>query len=94
MAVPERKTGYSTVFPVSVVVGEALLDYLQHGHPTTSDRRVFLRAVAPCEPTSAAEVSAGFTPAMSASFLCRRLFAALVPGGCVPVDATLEPLEG
>lgn len=57
LAVPERKAGHSTAFTLSVVVGEALLDYLQHGRPTTSDRHVFFRAVAPRQPISAAGVS-------------------------------------
>lgn len=39
------------------LVGEALLDYLQRGRPTTSDRHVFFRAVAPRQPISAAGVS-------------------------------------
>lgn len=57
LGVPDRKAGHSTAFPLSVVVGEALLDYLQHGRPATSDRHVFFRAVAPREPISAAAVS-------------------------------------
>ena len=43
--VPERKAGHSTAFPLSASVGEALVDYLQHGRPQTEDRRVFFRAV-------------------------------------------------
>lgn len=57
LAVPERKAGHSTAFPLSVVVGEALLDYLQHGRPATTDRHVFFRAVAPRRPIGAAAVS-------------------------------------
>lgn len=57
LAVPERKAGHSTAFPLSAVVGEALIEYLQHGRPTTSDRHVFIRAVAPRRPLSAAAVS-------------------------------------
>ena len=57
LAIPERKAGHSTAFPLSVVVGEALVDYLQHGRPATTDRRVFFRAVAPCEPIGTAAVS-------------------------------------
>jgi integrase/recombinase XerD len=59
LAVPERKAGHSTAFPLSAVVGEALVDYLQRGRPTTSDRHVFIRAVAPRQPLSAAAVSSG-----------------------------------
>ena len=57
LAIPERKAGHSTAFPLSAVVGEALLDYLQHGRPVTSDRHVFFRAVAPRQPIGAAAVS-------------------------------------
>ncbi len=57
LRVPERKAGHSTAFPLSLVVGEAILDYLRHGRPTTSDRHVFFRAVAPRRPIGAAAVS-------------------------------------
>lgn len=57
LAVPERKAGHSTAFPLSVVVGEALLDYLQHGRPETTDRHVFFRAAAPRRAIGAAAVS-------------------------------------
>lgn len=58
LAVPERKAGHSTAFPLSTVVGAALVDYLQHGRPETTDRHVFFRAVAPREPIGPAAVSA------------------------------------
>lgn len=57
LAVPERKAGHSTAFPLSVVVGEALVDYLRHGRPASPDRHVFFRAVAPRRPIGAAAVS-------------------------------------
>ncbi len=57
LAIPERKAGHSTAFPLSTVVGEALLDYLRQGRPTTTDRHVFYRAVAPRRPIGAAAVS-------------------------------------
>ncbi len=57
LAVPERKAGHSTAFPLSASVGEALVDYLRHGRPQTDDRRVFFRAVAPLEPIGAAAVA-------------------------------------
>jgi integrase/recombinase XerD len=56
-AVPERKAGHSTAFPLSAVVGQALVDYLQRGRPATTDRHVFFRAVAPRRPVGAAAVS-------------------------------------
>ena len=54
---PERKAGHSTAFPLSSSVGEALVDYLRHGRPQTTDRHVFFRAVAPVEPIGPAAVS-------------------------------------
>jgi site-specific recombinase XerD len=57
LAIPERKAGHSTAFPLSAVVGEAIVDYLQHGRPTTTDRHLFFRAVAPRRPVGAAAVS-------------------------------------
>jgi integrase/recombinase XerD len=48
--VPERKAGHSTAYPLSPVVGEAILDYLQNGRPQTTQRQVFFRVVAPCVP--------------------------------------------
>ena len=58
LAVPERKAGHSTAFPLSTVVGEAILDYLRQGRPETTDRHVFFRAAAPRRPLGPAAVSA------------------------------------
>jgi site-specific recombinase XerD len=58
LAIPERKVGHSTAIPLSTAVGGALLDYLQHGRPQTTDRRVFFRSMAPVRPVGAAAVSA------------------------------------
>jgi len=57
LRVPERKAGHSTAFPLSSSVGEAIADYLKHGRPETTSRRLFLRAVAPLEPIGPAAVS-------------------------------------
>jgi integrase/recombinase XerD len=57
LAIPERKAGHSTAFPLSTVVGEALLDYLRRGRPATTDRHVFFRAAAPRRPLGSAAVS-------------------------------------
>jgi site-specific recombinase XerD len=57
LAIPERKAGHSTAFPLSPVVGEAVVDYLRRGRPTTTDRHVFFRAVAPWRPIGSAAVS-------------------------------------
>ena len=58
LAVPERKAGHSTAFPLSKAVGEAIVDYLQHGRPKTTDRHVFFRSPAPVRPIGSAAVSA------------------------------------
>ena len=58
LAVPERKAGHSTAFPLSPPVGQAIVDYLRNGRPDTTDRQVFFRAVAPRRPLGAAAVSA------------------------------------
>ena len=47
LRVPARKAGHSTAYPLSPIVGAAVLDYLQHGRPTTTDRHVFFRVLAP-----------------------------------------------
>ena len=36
LAVPARKAGHSTAFPLSQAAGEALIDYLKHGRPQTA----------------------------------------------------------
>lgn len=45
--VPERKAGHSTVFPLSPVVGAALIDYVRDARPRSSERRVFLKLLPP-----------------------------------------------
>jgi integrase len=55
--VPERKAGHSAAYPLSPIVGKAILDYLQHGRPHTSERALFFRAVAPYTPMSWTAVS-------------------------------------
>ena len=36
LRVPERKAGHSTAYPLSSIVGQAIVDYLQHGRPQTA----------------------------------------------------------
>ncbi|MCL4486857.1 MAG: site-specific integrase [Chloroflexi bacterium] len=57
LRVPERKADHSTAYPLSPIVGEAILDYLQHGRPQTAERSVFFRAVAPFKPMTLHGVS-------------------------------------
>ena len=45
--VPGRKAGHSTTFPLSPVVGQAVVDYLWEARPTTSERALFLHGMAP-----------------------------------------------
>lgn len=47
LRVPERKAGHSTAYPLSPLVGDAIVDYLQHGRPETRERRLFFRQSAP-----------------------------------------------
>jgi integrase/recombinase XerD len=57
LRVPERKAGHSTAYPLSNVVGEAIVDYLKNGRPQTQERRIFFRSVAPVAPIDHAAVS-------------------------------------
>jgi integrase len=57
LRVPDRKAGHATAYPLSRIVGEAVVDYLQHGRPTTSDRQVFFRVLAPRTPMTHDAVS-------------------------------------
>jgi len=57
LRIPERKAAHSTAFPLSSAVGEALIDYLRHGRPKSTDRRVFFRVAAPVVPIGPAAVS-------------------------------------
>jgi len=57
LRVPERKAGHSTAYPLSSLVGEAIVDYLKHGRPQRADRHIFYRVVAPWDPMTAGGVS-------------------------------------
>jgi integrase/recombinase XerD len=58
LRVPERKAGHSTAYPLSTLVGSAIVDYLKKGRPQTSDRHVFLRVMAPYIPVTHVAVAA------------------------------------
>ncbi len=47
LRIPERKAGHSSAFPLSPVVGQAIIEYLRGGRAVTTERALFLRAVAP-----------------------------------------------
>ena len=57
LRIPERKAGHSTAYPLSPTVGAALVEYLQHGRPQATDRRIFFRVLAPPVPLTASAVS-------------------------------------
>jgi site-specific recombinase XerD len=57
LRIPERKGGHSTAYPLSSIVGEALVDYLKNGRPQTQDRHCFFRGMAPRLPIGHAAVS-------------------------------------
>ena len=50
LEIPDRKAGHHAAFPLSAVVGEAIVDYLRHGRPASSERALFLQAQAPFRP--------------------------------------------
>jgi site-specific recombinase XerD len=56
LKIRERKAGNSTTYPLSAVVGAAIVEYLKHGRPESKERTVFLRTVAPFVPISGAAV--------------------------------------
>lgn len=49
LLVPERKAGHSTAYPLSSIVGQAIIEYLPV-RPKTEDRHLFFRALAPYRP--------------------------------------------
>lgn len=57
LRVPERKAGHSTGYPLSSVVGEAIVAYLKNGRPESNDRRIFFRSMAPFFPIGSAAIS-------------------------------------
>lgn len=57
LKVPERKAGHSTAYPLSPIVGQAIVDYLKHGRPQRPDRHIFYRVMAPLAPMTNDAVS-------------------------------------
>jgi integrase/recombinase XerD len=53
----ERKAGNTTTYPLSAIVGAAIIDYLKNARPATEDRHVFFRVCAPLVPISWAAVT-------------------------------------
>jgi site-specific recombinase XerD len=55
--ISERKAGHCTAYPLSTVVGEALLTYLTDVRSKSPERHVFLRTTAPRTPLTRATIS-------------------------------------
>lgn len=55
--VRDRKAGHVAVYPLSPMVGEAIIAYLKHGRPPTAERCLFLEQRAPYRPFSRQAVS-------------------------------------
>lgn len=52
LCVPDRKAGHNTAFPLSPVVGDAIVTYLKHARPTSNERTLFLCSIAPYRPVN------------------------------------------
>lgn len=52
-----RKAGHSTTFPLSSVVGQAIVDYIRDGRPITTERSLFLGVRAPYTAVSYSAIS-------------------------------------
>ncbi|MFQ5601586.1 MAG: site-specific integrase [Candidatus Krumholzibacteriia bacterium] len=57
LRIPERKAGHSTAYPLSPIVGEAVLGYIRDGRPDSAERFVFFRVLAPFRPLGHAAIS-------------------------------------
>ncbi|GAB3306674.1 site-specific integrase [Haliea atlantica] len=57
LLVPERKAGHNTAYPLSPVVGEAIIDYIRNGRPASQGRDLFFRAMAPYRPLAWSAIS-------------------------------------
>lgn len=75
LRVPDRKAGHFTGYPLSSIVGQAILDYLRNGRPETSDRHVFFRVLAPRTPLSMPAISL-----CASHYLCKAGIAVARPG--------------
>jgi integrase/recombinase XerD len=57
LRIPDRKAGHSTLYPLSPIVGQAILDYLKSGRPQTTGRQIFYRTFAPITPLTYVAIS-------------------------------------
>ena len=47
LSIPDRKAAHNTAFPLTEIVGEAVVEYLRYSRPDSDERAVFLCAMAP-----------------------------------------------
>ncbi len=71
LCVPERKAGHWTVYPLASVVGEAIVAYLRQVRPTTADRHLFFRVMAPVQPLRATAIRCQLSWPVSDNYLGR-----------------------
>jgi site-specific recombinase XerD len=57
LLIPERKAGHCTAYPLSNIVGNAIVEYLQKARPQTDDRHLFFRVLAPKRPLTESAIS-------------------------------------
>lgn len=58
LQVPDRKCGHSTDYPLSPIVGEAIVEYLRHARKDSAERALFLCSKPPFRPVSFSVVGA------------------------------------
>jgi site-specific recombinase XerD len=58
LRIPSRKADHSTLYPLSPIVGQAIIAYLQSGRPQTTNRFLFYRTLAPRTPLTYSAISA------------------------------------
>lgn len=57
LLIPERKAGHCTAYPLSSIVGNAIVKNLQEVRPQTDDRHLFFRVLAPKKPLTESAIS-------------------------------------
>lgn len=58
LSIPTRKAGHSTLYPLSPIVGQAIIEYLKLARPQTTCRLIFYRTMAPRTPLTHSAISA------------------------------------
>ncbi|HEX05630.1 MAG TPA: hypothetical protein ENH10_10845 [Bacteroidetes bacterium] len=57
LLISERKAEHNTAYPLSRVVGKAIVDYLKEGRPDTPERHLFFNIMAPRVPMTSSAIS-------------------------------------